>query len=115
MRNFLKTAAVTLGVMLTAGGVLAASTAASADPAWGYEHPRQAQVLYRAERENRRINHEYRRGEISRWDAVRLHREDRRIVRQERHFAHYHGGYITRREQRHLNREENRLSRHIGD
>jgi|688.fasta_scaffold349967_2 hypothetical protein len=114
MRNLLKTAAVALGVMLTTGGVLAASTAANADPAWGYEHPRQAQVLYRAERENRRINHEYRRGEISRWDAMRLHREDRRIVRQEHYFGRYHGGYITRGEQRHLNREENHLSRRIG-
>jgi beta-xylosidase len=112
MRNFLKTAAVTFGVVLTAG---AAATAANAEGYWGYHHPRQEQVFDRLGRQDHRINREYREGEISRWDAMRLHREDSRIAREDRYFAHYHGGYITRREQRHLNREENRLSRHIGN
>jgi hypothetical protein len=114
MRNLLKTAAVAFGVMLTAGGVLATSTAASADTGWGYRHPRQEQVYDRLSYQNHRINREYREGEINRWQAYRLHRADARIARQDRFFARSNGGYITRGEQRYMNHEENRVSRRIG-
>ncbi|MEW6597756.1 MAG: hypothetical protein AB1429_09700 [Pseudomonadota bacterium] len=115
MRNFLKTAAVTLGVLLTAGAAVGAATAASADTGWwGYRHPRQEQVYDRLGYQNRRINREYREGEINRWQAYRLHRADARIARQDRFFARTNGGYITRGEQRYMNHEENRVSRRIG-
>lgn len=94
-----------MGLVLAGG----AATAASADTL----HPRRAEVNERLANQNHRIAEARREGEISPRQAWRLHRADYRVRRQEVRFAHFHHGHITRHEQRRLNREENRISRHI--
>jgi hypothetical protein len=81
---------------------------------WDQTHPRRAEVNARLNNQDRRIHRERREGEISRGQAVRLHRQDHRIRREERHMAARHNGHITRRDQARLNRQENRTSRRIG-
>jgi hypothetical protein len=97
-------------------GLLAmgAASTAFAETAWEASHPRRDQVNDRLENQSRRINREYREGEISRAQAHRLHREDRRIRQEERYMASMNGRHITRAEQRVLNQQENWVSRQIG-
>ena len=92
---------------LSAGG-------ASAEPFWQFHHPRRAEVNERLAYQNYRINREFREGELSPWQARRLHREDFMIRREERAMAGFNGGYITRGEQHFLNHQENQVSRRIG-
>ena len=99
---------------LAAAVLIASGSTALADTRWERFHPRRDQVNDRLERQNHRINHEYREGELSRWQVRELHLEHRGIRRQERFFAAHHDGHITRREQRLLDREENGVSRQIG-
>ena len=54
-----------------------------------------------------RINREVREGEISPWQARRLHRQDFAIRSEERAMASYNHGHITPAEQRALNHQEN--------
>ena len=97
-------------------GLLATGTASSAfaETTWERNHPRRDQVNDRLENQSRRINREYREGEITRAQARRLHQEDRRIRQEERYMASLNGGHITRAEQRVLNQQENWVSRQIG-
>jgi hypothetical protein len=104
-----------LAIAAFASSVLVASAgSALADTRWEQNHPRRDQVNDRLENQSRRINQEYREGEISRNQARQLHREDRFIRSEERFFARHDNGHITRGEQRFLNRQENFVSRQIG-
>lgn len=87
---------------------------ASAETAWARHHPRQHEVLAREHHQLRRINHERREGEITGQQAHALRASDRAIAMQDRADAKANGGYITRAEQRQMNREENAQSRAIG-
>jgi hypothetical protein len=91
-----------------------AAAPAMADTPWQAHHPRREQVNNRLGRQNARIHHEVREGEMSRAKAARLHRADHRIRAQERHMAARNGGYITKRQQARINREENHVSHRIG-
>ncbi len=88
------------------------STAAKTQ--WAKHHPRRHQVNQRLARQNRRIHREVKEGDLTRAQAGRLHRHDRAIRREERHMARQNGGYVTKGEQRALNRQENGVSRQIG-
>ena len=99
----------TLGLVMAVG----AATAASASDAWQANHPRRAEVNARLHNQAQRIRDERREGEISARQAYRLHLADRRIRHQERAYARFHGGHISRDEQIRLNREENAVGRHI--
>jgi hypothetical protein len=68
----------------------------------------------RLENQDRRINHEFREGELTPWQARRLHEEDHTIRREERAMASFNHGHITRAEQRALNQQENTVSGQIG-
>jgi hypothetical protein len=92
----------------------APASGAMADSVWDYNHPRRDQVNDRLERQDRRINHEAREGEIGPWRAWRLHQEDRAIRHEERVMASFHHGHITRAEERALNQQENAVSGQIG-
>ena len=92
----------------------AAATGASAETSWNHHHPRQAEVLGRVAHQERRITVERRQGELTMGQAHRLRREDARIARQDRRDAFVNRGFITRAQQRHLNREENGASGQIG-
>jgi len=109
MSPFFKSTAIILGAIVTLG----AAGAASANP-WQMNHPRRVEVNHRLDRIDRRIAEERREGELSRREAFHLRHEDRRIRMQERFDARYHRSHLTRAEYHHLNREEDRLSRHVG-
>jgi len=98
-----------------AAALLAGSAGtAFADTPWQEDHPRREEVNNRLNNLDRRINQEYREGEITRGQSRQLHREDRHIRNEERRMAARHDGHITRADQRILNRQENHLSRQIG-
>ena len=95
-------------------GTLVMAGSAFAETSWERNHPRRDQVNDRLANQSRRINQEYREGEISRGQARVLHREDRQVRREERTMASLDGGHITRADQRALNQQENVISRQIG-
>ena len=104
-----------LAVVAFASTVLAASAGpAFAETPWEQSHPWRDQVNDRLQNQNRRINQEFREGELSRNQARQLHREDHFIRGEERRFASRDGGHITRGEQHFLNRQENFVSHRIG-
>jgi hypothetical protein len=95
-------------------GTLVMAGSAFAETSWERNHPRRDQVNDRLANQSRRINQEYREGEITRGQARALHREDRQVRREERTMASLDGGHITRADQRALNQQENVISRQIG-
>lgn len=105
-----------LWVALTAATLMTLGVAASAqaETRWEHNHPRRDQVNDRLERENARIRHEVREGEMSPRRAARLHHQVHKVRREERLMASQHGGHITRQERRVLNAQANRVSRRIG-
>ena len=101
-------------VVLAAVSLTVFAGSAFAETQWDKNHPRRDQVNDRLANQNRRINQEYREGEISRGQARQLHKEDHQIRREEREMASLDGGHITRSEQRVLNQQLNGVSRQIG-
>ena len=95
-------------------GTLVMAGSAFAETSWERNHPRRDQVNDRLANQSRRINQEYREGEITRGQARALHREDRQVRREERTMASLDGGHITRADQRALNQQENAISHQIG-
>lgn len=89
------------------------ATAASASTRWEQRHPRQDQVLDRVANQRHEIRHEVREGDLSRAQGRRLIANDNRIAREDHIIAHANGGYITKHEQRVLNKQENRNLGHI--
>lgn len=96
---------------LVAGGLIAGT--ASAETPWQAQHPRQEQVLQRDAHQRHVIRAERRQGELTRGQARHLLAADRRVARQDHALSRAHGGAISHRQQRTLNREENRVARHI--
>lgn len=90
-----------------------ASTPAMAGT-WARHHPRQHEVLAREHHQIHRINRERREGELTGAQARALRSSDRAIARQDHADARANGGYITKQQQRQLNREENAQSGAIG-
>ena len=86
----------------------------AADANWKKDHPRRAEVNSRLNNQNQRINKEVKSGEITKGQAVKLHKEDRQIRKEERAMASQNGGHITKQEQKTLNQQENAVSRQIG-
>jgi hypothetical protein len=105
---------VRLATVVFVGALVTMAGSAFAETSWERNHPRRDQVNDRLENQSRRINREYREGEISRGQARALHREDHQIRQEERTMASLNGGHITRGEQRVLNQQENAVSRQIG-
>ncbi|MFJ1208810.1 hypothetical protein [Burkholderia pyrrocinia] len=87
---------------------------AFADTPWQQAHPRREEINQRLANQNRRIHHEVKEGEMSHAQAARLHRDDRKIRREERDMAAQDRGHITKSEQRVLNQQENAVSNKIG-
>jgi hypothetical protein len=106
LRNLLIAVA---GLAVTAG----AAGAASADTPWQAHHPRREEVNQRLGNLNGSIHHERHEGEISAWQARRMHFHVHQIRRQERFYARHDGGHISRWEQARLNHEENGVRHHI--
>ena len=88
--------------------------ASAKDSNWQKNHPRREQVNSRLNHQNQRIKDEVREGEITKTQAVKLHKKDRQIRQEERDMAGQNGGHITHQEQRTLNQQENKVSTQIG-
>jgi len=73
-------------------------------------HPRRAEVLRRDGNINRRLNAD--KGQLG-GHYGQLKREDAGIRRQEQRDARRNGGYITKGQQRQLNKEENHVNNQI--
>jgi hypothetical protein len=73
-------------------------------------HPRRAEVLHRDNNINNRINAD--KGHLD-GHYSQLKREDRSVAHQEQRDARINGGYITKGQKYHLNREENRINNQI--
>lgn len=102
--------AAVLGVLACAAAV----SGASAETRWEARHPRQDQVLDRDAHQRAVIRRDVATGRMSPMKAHRLMVADRRIARREHRMAHHNGGYITPAQQHRLNRQENRVARHMG-
>ena len=102
-----------LTTVFTAALTIGVSTSAMAGP-WANNHPRRAEVNGRLENQNRRIEREYRDGEINKSQAQELHHEDHQIRQEERDMASQNGGHITKQEKKTLNQQENGVSRQIS-
>ena len=111
MNSKLKTLLAACGLVVALAG---AAGAAQADTRWQAHHPRREEVNNRLANQDHRIIHERRDGELTAWQAHRLHMADARIRMQERWFARHDRGHISRAEQLRLNHEENRVSHRIG-
>ena len=99
-----------IGLALIGGSI----GAAAASTPWQRSHPWRVQVNHRLANQNRRINAELRRGEITPWRARALHREDRAIRHEERVMAGLNHSHLTPAEHRALNQQENAVNRQIG-
>jgi hypothetical protein len=106
--NFKRNALLAIMGLVMAGGAV---STASADPVF---HPRRAEVNERLAHQNHRIEAARHDGRLTAREARRLHRVDYHVRMQERRFARFHHGHISRFEQHRLNRQENRISHHIG-
>ena len=105
-----KLAVIVFAVLLGSSAL----SSAYAETPFAAQHPRRDQVNDRLQTQHRRIHQEVKEGEMSHAKAMRLHRADHRVRMNERRFAARHHGAISRAEQTRLNRQENRISRHIG-
>ena len=103
---------IVLTISTLLAGVLAGN--AMAETPWEKSHPRRDQVNDRLARQNLRVRHEVKEGELSKTQAGQLHRQDHQIRLEERAMASQNGGHITKAEQRALNQQENAVSRKIG-
>ncbi len=110
MVNTRKMAAVAFTAIFATG----IAGGAMAETQWEKNHPRRDQVNDRLQNQNKRIHQEVKEGEMSKAQAARLHRDDRKIRKEERLMASQNGGHITKQEQKTLNQQENQVSRQIG-
>jgi len=103
-------------IALVVVGVFAVGMAGSAmaDTPWQRSHPRREQVNNRLNRQNARIHHEVKEGDLTHQQAHQLHEQDHQIRQEERDMASQNGGHITRLEQQTLNQQENHVSQEIG-
>lgn len=99
---------------LTASFVVTSAGSAFAAAGWNASHPWRAEVNHRLANQNGRIDRDRRDGDLNRYQARTLHRDDHRIRQEERDMASTDGGHITRADQRVLNQQENVVSRDIN-
>ncbi|HUA35525.1 MAG TPA: hypothetical protein VMA09_18085 [Candidatus Binataceae bacterium] len=108
MKN-LKTKLAIAGVIAT----MALGSGTSFAGQWGYNHPRRVEVNSRLANQNRRITAGVRDGQLTHQEAHQLRSEDRSVLHQERQYAHFDDGHISRPEQGVLNQDENGISHQI--
>jgi hypothetical protein len=102
-------------VMLISVSLAGVATSAVAETQWEQTHPRREQVNDRLANQSKRIKTEVAQGEMSKGQAAKLHKADHQIRGEERAMASQNNGHISKQEQRTLNRQENAVSRKIGN
>ena len=105
--------------MLAAGLIVAGLSAIPAEAsarAWNRTHPARTHVNHRIARQQVRITHEVREGDMSRSEARGLRQDLHGVRRQERAYAQANGnnGHLTRAQAHDLNHQLNQSSHAIG-
>jgi hypothetical protein len=108
LNTFASAFAIGLVVVATTGAAFADE---AAKEKFDKKHPRRAQVLNRANREEGKNNAAAVNGKITDKQARKLDRQDQKIKREEQAQAAANGGHITKQEQRMDNRQENRVNK----
>lgn len=103
-----------IALALAATTILSLGSAFAQDTQWQKDHPRREQVNGRLANQNKRINKEVKEGELTKKQASTLHKDDKKIRKEERLMASQDGGHITKSEQVSLNQQENAVSKKIG-
>ena len=105
----------TTGILLLGlSAVMIAAPGFAGDRHFDRHHPRRDQVMDRTQRQNHRITRQVREGELTHAQAHALRTGDRSIRQQQRADARANGGYITKQQQKNLNKELNANSKQIG-
>ena len=94
-------------------GVALAVSASAQETQWQKDHPRRAEVNKHLDNQNKRIQEGEKSGKLTPGQAKQLHQEDKTIRKEERADAAKNGGHITKKEQRQLNKQENKVSKQI--
>ena len=92
---------------------LCLSTVSPASAGFAQRHPRRAEVNHRFRHQQGRIATGIATGRLNAGEATHLEGEEAAIKQQERSEVRTNGGYLTKRQQRQLNREQNGVSREI--
>jgi hypothetical protein len=104
----------TVAAMALAGAFAAGIAGpALAQSQWDKDHPRRVEVNQRLKHQNMRIHRKVANGQMTKRQAVALHKDDRRIRQEERDMASQNGSHITRQEQNTLNHQEHQVSKQI--
>ena len=105
---------VALGLISTSIFAQSAPAAAPA-PAGNFDktHPRRAQVNSRLQNQNARVDNKVADGKMSKGEAAKIHGQDKAIHHEEKRDAAANGGHITKAEQKHINKQENHVSKEI--
>ncbi len=105
--NFLTTAAI------VALGFISTSVFAQDKANLDKTHPRRAQVNSRLQNQNARTGNKVADGKMSKAEGAKIHAQDHAIRKEEKRDAAANGGHITKAEQKHINHQENHVSREI--
>ncbi len=100
-------------IALLATGALAAATGAAAQATPVPHHPRVNEVNKRVDNQQQRIDKGVANGTITPKQAARDEKHAANIAQRTSADEARHNGHLTRKETAHLNRAENRNSRHI--
>ena len=98
---------------IAAAAFLSAGAANAQDPTTPPEHPR-GEVNKRLENQKDRIQAGIADDQLTKREAKRVERNDKKIHTQEKKDRQENGGNLTNKEKRQLNRELNRNSREIA-
>ena len=91
----------------------AAATPAATPSNFDKTHPRRAQVNSRLKNQNARVDNKVADGKMSQDEANKIHGQDKAIHNEEKADAKANGGHITKAEQKHINKQENHVSKEI--
>ena len=100
-------------IALLATGTLAVATGAAAQTTPVPDHPRVNEVNKRIDNQQQRIDKGVANGTITPKQAARDEKHDANIAQRASADEARHNGHLTKKETAHLNRAENRNSRHI--
>lgn len=104
---------IAASLILTSG--FAISSEASARTGWQRSHPARTHINHRIARQQVRITHQVRQGDMSHAEARSLRRDLHSVRMQERAYAqaNNNNGHLTRGQVRDLNQQLNQTSRDI--
>lgn len=114
MRIFTHRTSLLLLALIAMAVAAPAMARARHDGHFDKHHPRRDHVMDRTQRQNHRITHQVREGELTHAQAHALRQSDHAVATQQRADAAANGGYITKTQQKSLDQQLNANSKQIG-